>query len=218
MKTHLISLLCLMGLSCTSNPYEKEAWKVAERSEKNSKELTVFLKHYQESGNKEKYAAACFLVSNLPGKHSMSPDQKRTDDIDIVRSDSLIRSLEYSFDLRKNSPFLKFYNSEQFFEYILPHRVADEPLEYGWKWDLKARLNLHTEDIKAAAEEINAQIKLEMSAENYGNLPQSYSSMIKNGYGKCDVWPGRMPMCRKGWTTWLKLMTSAGKRLKPMRN
>lgn len=186
MKIYFISLLCLINFGCVSNPYEKGAWRVVRHSEKNNQELIFFLNHYKELGDKEKYAAACFLVSNLPGKYAMLSDHMLVYDVDIVKSDSLIWSLDYSFALREQSSFLKSYSQEQFLEYILPHRVANEPLEYGWKWDLKKYLNVSSKDIRAAAEEINSQIKLDISPKSYGDLPQSYSSLIKNGYGKCD--------------------------------
>lgn len=186
MKIYFISLLCLINLGCIANPYEEKAWRVAGCSEKNHQELTAFLTHYKESGDEEKYAAACFLVSNLLGKYGMSSEHTMVYDVDIVQSDSLIRSLDNSFALREHSPFLKSYSRELFFEYILPYRVANEPLEYGWKWNFKKSLSVHSKAIKAAAEEINYQIKLDMSPENYGDLPQSYSSLMKNRSGKCD--------------------------------
>lgn len=185
-KIYTVVFLCLICFSCISLSYEKEAWQVVQNVKTNNQELAALLMHYKKTGNKNKYATACLLVSNMPGKFGISARGSRVYDVDIVNSDSLIKSIDYSFKLLEESPFLKAYNWGMFLDYILPYRIADEPLEYGWKWDLKNYLSVSSTDIISAAEEINAQIKLNMSAENYGDLPQSYSSLLKRGYGKCD--------------------------------
>lgn len=170
---------------CTSNNYENRAWETAKSSKTNQIELTSFLEHYKLSGNGEKYEAACFLVSNMPGKHSAG--ENIVYDIDVVKSDSLIYSLEKSFSLKEESSFLKNYSFEQFLEYILPYRIVDEPLEYYWKSDCKRHYSSqNTTDIIEAAKEINSQVKLNLSPANYGDLPKSYTSIVSSGYGKCN--------------------------------
>ena len=176
-------IIALYG--CTSNNYESRAWETAKSSTSNQTELTSFLEHYKLSGDSEKYEAACFLVSNMPGKHSAG--ENIVYDIDVVKSDSLISSLEESFLLKEESSFLKDYSFEQFLEYILPYRIVDEPLEYYWKQDCKRHFrSANMVDIIQAAKDINSQVKLNLSPANNGELPQSYSSLIRNGYGKCD--------------------------------
>ena len=176
-------IIALYG--CTSNNYESRAWETAKSSISNQTELTSFLEHYKLSGNSEKYEAACFLISNMPGKHSAG--ENIVYDIDVVKSDSLISSLEESFLLKEESSFLKDYSFEQFLEYILPYRIVDEPLEYYWKQDCKRHFrSANMVDIIQAAKDINSQVKLNLSPANNGELPQSYSSLIRNGYGKCD--------------------------------
>ena len=179
-------VLALFVCGCTSNRYEDGAWEVAETSATNGEELSRFLEHYKDSGDREKYEAACFLVCNMPGKYSVT-DGKPTYDVDVVKADSLVRSLEASFALRESSPYLKDYSFGQFLEYILPYRVANEPLEYGWKEDCPNRFVPEKGmGIKEAADAVNAQIKLDLSPASYSDLPQSYSSLMKNGFGKCD--------------------------------
>lgn len=176
-------IIALYG--CTSNNYESRAWETAKSSTSNQTELTSFLEHYKLSGDSEKYEAACFLISNMPGKHSAG--ENIVYDIDVVKSDSLISSLEKSFLLKEESSFLKNYSFEQFLEYILPYRIVDEPLEYYWKSDSKRHFNFkNTTDIIEAAKEINSQVKLNLSSESYGDLPKSYTSIVSSGYGKCD--------------------------------
>lgn len=182
----IVGILALCSFtSCTTNDYEKRAWKTVESAINNQPELTRFLEYYKHSDDEEKYEAACFLISNMPGKHSKG--NSIVYDIDVVKADSLISSLEESFLLREESSFLKEYSFEQFLEYILPYRIVDEPLEYYWKQDCKRYFRpANTIDIIQTAKDINSRVKLNLSLANYGELPQSYSSLIRNGYGKCD--------------------------------
>lgn len=81
---------------------------------------------------------------------------------------------------------MKNYTFEQFTEYILPYRVADESLQYYWKWDCSRKFEKHrTNDIQTA-QNINAQIKIELS-EFYKDTLKSYSSIIKTGYGNVMI-------------------------------
>lgn len=134
MQIHnLIFIFMLLFLGCSSNTFERQAWSIVNQAKNNSKELGAFLSHYKESGDKNKYTAACFLISNISNKYSIYPNDSIVYDIDVVKSDSLIKSLDFSFELLTKSPFLRSYSMEQFFEYILPYRIANEPLEYKWK-------------------------------------------------------------------------------------
>ncbi len=48
-------VLALFVCGCTSNRYEDGAWEVAETSATNGEELSRFLEHYKDSGDREKY-------------------------------------------------------------------------------------------------------------------------------------------------------------------
>ena len=179
MKTIYTVFLLLLLLSCTSSS-EKLAWEIANNSQTNKKELTRFLEHYKTNKDKDKYKAACFLIENMPNKYSINGKEQKIYDIDIVKADSLIKSLEHSFFLKEKSPYLKNYTFEQFCEYILPYRVADESLQYYWKWDCSRKFEKQcTNDIIQTAQNINAQIKIELSPEFYKDTLKSYSSIIK---------------------------------------
>ena len=106
MKTIYTVFLLLLLLSCTSSS-EKLAWEIANNSQTNKKELTRFLEHYKTNKDKDKYKAACFLIENMPNKYSINGKEQKIYDIDIVKADSLIKSLEHSFFLKEKSPYLK---------------------------------------------------------------------------------------------------------------
>lgn len=178
--------LCFALLGC-DNPVEEAAWQVVQQTQTNRTELERFLKHYQSAGDKEKYRAACFLVANMPGKYAWTEDgMRKVYDVDVVEADSLIKSLEYSFRLKAESPYLQGYTFRQFCEYVLPYRVAHEPLEYYWKWDCPRHFRTDSTEMMAAARHINAQVKLGMSPDFYGAPQKSYSTLMREGYGKCD--------------------------------
>lgn len=173
--------------SCSSNKYENEAWSIAENSDLNKGELIQFLETYKSNEDRDKYAAACYLIRNLPGKSSITAGNIIVNDIDVVKADSLSASLEYSFRLRENSSYLKEYSFDQFLEYILPYRIAHEPLEYYWKWDCARHFYSSSPDsIREAADHINSLIRLNLSSDFYTDLPKSYTDIIRDKYGKCD--------------------------------
>ncbi len=100
MKTICTAFLLLLLLGCTSSS-EKLAWEIANNSPTNKKELTRFLEHYKTNKDKDKYKAACFLIENMPNKYSINGKEQKICDIDIVKADSLIKSLEHSFFLKE---------------------------------------------------------------------------------------------------------------------
>lgn len=187
MKNILISIIAVfMTLGCSSNEYEEAAWNVVKKFNNNTTELTSFLEYYKTNGDREKYEAACFIIANMPGKYSLIGENQICD-LNVVKSDSLIYSLETSFDIRNSSPFLKQYSFSQFLEYILPYRIFNEPLEYYWKSDCLRHFHSDEKsDIIKAAKEINSQVKIKLSIENYGDDIQSYSEIMSSKYGKCD--------------------------------
>ena len=187
MKNILLSIIAVfMTFGCSSNKYEGTAWEVVKQSNNNAKELTRFLEYYKTNGDRDKYEAACFIVANMPGKYSLIGENQICD-LNVVKSDSLIYSLEKSFDIKNSSPFLKQYSFGQFLEYILPYRIFNEPLEYYWKSDCLRHFHSDEKsDIIKAAKEINSQVKIKLSIENYGDDIQSYSEIMSSKYGKCD--------------------------------
>ena len=107
MKNILLSIIAVfMTFGCSSNKYEGTAWEVVKQSNNNAKELTSFLEYYKTNGDRDKYEAACFIVANMPGKYSLIGENQICD-LNVVKSDSLIYSLEKSFDIKNSSPFLK---------------------------------------------------------------------------------------------------------------
>lgn len=95
----LLIIAAFMTFGCSSNKYEETAWEVVKQSNNNAKELTRFLEYYKTNGDRDKYEAACFIVANMPGKYSLIGENQICD-LNVVKSDSLIYSLETSFDIK----------------------------------------------------------------------------------------------------------------------
>ena len=148
-------------------PYESEALKVIQSNKTNNAELNEFLDYCLHTKNKDKYKAACYLIANMPNKYSLDKNGTRIYDIDIVIADSLIRSLEFSFALLENSPFLKNCAFDTFCEYILPYRVAHEPLTYYWKWDCHKQYEHYTDSASSleTAARINENLFISIHAD-----------------------------------------------------
>lgn len=183
-KIALTSLL----VSCDS--VERRAWKVAESEPDNRVEISDFLNHYKRAGNNEKYQAACFLVANMPNKYSLGEGYpSRVYDLKVVKADSLIRSLDYSFALRDTSEYLRQYSFDDFCEYVLPYRIANEPAEYYWSRDIPRWIRVNqaeNSDIVTQAKRINRRIKVETVPEAWGNPQMGYSATRFGQFGKCD--------------------------------
>ena len=148
--------------------------------------MAKFLYHYKKGSDAEKYKAACFLVENMPNKYYIEPENSNLiKDIDIIVADSLIMSLEYSFKL-KDCEFAANYSFEQFCEYLLPYRVANEPLSYHWKWDCPQFAYLSGQSVSEVVKNINRQIHIDIAPEYYQEPVKRFSTILADKYGKCD--------------------------------
>lgn len=180
-------LIILVSVLSACNNLRSEAWEIAAMSE--NPELSKFLLHYKKGSSKEKYRAACFLISHMPGKYGTADkDGNPIYDIDIVQADSLIWSLEKSFEIRESTPYLDRYSFNDFCKYILPYRVANEPLNYYWKEDCLEWLGLNSskEAIDSVAEEINRNIRIGILPADALSGKKSYTDIKNTGYGKCE--------------------------------
>jgi hypothetical protein len=154
----------------------------------NNPQLVRFLEHYKNAGDKKKYSAACYIVENMQDEYFYDGSGKRVNDVDVVIADSLIMSLEYSFGLLESSPYLSDVPFDDFCKYILPYRVANEPLTYYWKWDCRKRLSdfIYSGDVEADSDIINRNIHLQMHPDNYVLPLKSYGDLLASGFGTCD--------------------------------
>lgn len=122
--------------------------------------------------------AACFILANLSEEEASQ-----------LNSDSLIFSINTSINTWRKVPWKVLYRQTEFLEYVLPYRVANEPLEYFWKWDFPDRLGVNiieSNSLPAIARQINSKVLINLLTDALGNTAQSYSSLILGASGKCD--------------------------------
>lgn len=126
----------------------------------NRAELEKVLSHF--SDDPLRYEAACFLIRNMPGKHSregwqidslkrrklqgrMGDDEmarwkgfdykrdcRMTADLTAISADLLIDNVEKACSIWQARPWHSHYSFGDFCEYVLPYRVGDEPAE-NWR-------------------------------------------------------------------------------------
>lgn len=132
MQIHsLIFVFVLLLLGCSSNPFERQAWDIVNQTKNNSKELGEFLRYYKDLGNKNKYTAACFLISNISNKYSIYSNDSIVYDIDVVKSDSLIKSLDFSFE-----PHLQRRKFLQTFRLMKPNAITKDKQKAVELWPI----------------------------------------------------------------------------------
>ncbi len=126
---------------------------------------------------------------------SMSQDIRRKPDIETIDSATLVNDILAAFHARERWPWAKAIDSVTFRNYVLPYRIGDEPLAYGWregiqkewgkKFDSIAKLP-GMDDIRKAAQEL---VRLMPGCEWTGLLPvgpRIGHQMIYLRYGDCQ--------------------------------
>ena len=110
-------------------------------------------------------------------------------DIELVNSDYLIDNIESAFNIYEITKWKSEINEDLFFNYILPYRVADEPLSpKGWRDSLYASYHSLIDtisDLKRAYYAVFKSLSSEMQVRHVGGMPYLMSvadaSRIKRG-------------------------------------
>ncbi len=215
MKYLFIILICAICLACTKETRLEYALKLAEN---NRIELERVLEYYsQEAKDSLKYKAACFLIENMVyhshvkeeasiaireylaqgksygGEVLGNPDLKRYSDIKYVTSDFLIKNIEHSFKVWKDTPWGKYINFDQFCEDILPYKVGNEPLTlwkenyYGYYQPILDSLLTDDCPLKAAQiiyDAIDAE-KWDFMQDMQLQLQVEANTLLKYRFGNC---------------------------------
>jgi len=120
--------------------------------------------------------------------------QRTRNDATELSSVYLIKHIDFSFDVWKNSPWNKSINFDQFCKYILPYRAVDEPLS-DWDEILYSKYHhiidtLTDKTILNACKAVNKILANDIHYENRwvtGGLgTMSIPEILKNKTGMCD--------------------------------
>ena len=126
-------------------------------------------------------------------KHLKRPRVSKSEvvyrDVDCILADSLIASIDHSFEIWSEKPWAAEYSPLQFYRFVLPYRIRREPLEYYWKQDLYNRFaaQLRPEDtLLEQVAKLNALAPFDFNTVFMKTGLQSYSSMKQTRRGRCD--------------------------------
>lgn len=117
-----------------------------------------------------------------------------SNDAKELSSSYLIKHIDFSFDVWKNSPWGECVNFDQFCRYILPYRVVDEPIS-DWTELLYSKYHhiidtLSNKTILNACKAVNKVLAKDIQYENRwvtGGLgTMSIPEILKNKTGMCD--------------------------------
>lgn len=100
------------------------------------------------------YLQAQAALKSLKTKYNLYEALEQIPDLKVVKSSFLINNIEYAFSA-KNSDLIRFLKFEDFCEYVLPYRVATEPVT-DWRGAYQKRfsflsVNTATKDSKTLA-------------------------------------------------------------------
>jgi len=178
-KTALFLLPALLAgicFACSENNTRRAEQSIAKYSGINSDLAKILERH--AGGDKDHYRAACFILANLT-----------EEDARILDADSVIASIDCALEVWRKTPWASAYRFDTFLEYVLPLRVASEPLEYFWRWDAASRFGrgVSPEDsLHVAVQKVNNTIAFTTYPELFKNKVQKYSVSATSLTGKCD--------------------------------
>ena len=112
-------------------------------------------------------------------------------DIDFVIVDSLTEHFDNAYSVWETTPWRSLYSKELFEKYVLPYRIADEPLEYGWRKDAYERNSHYLESCKdsgiiAACTYIYNNLDYQTNNLFWGEPLQPYSVNVHYRRGTCS--------------------------------
>jgi len=146
-----------------------------ENAGENAPELERFLSLYEP--DTEKSEAATFLVANLPPADAAS-----------LSSDELQEHVEYAFLARETMPWGKDVPWNIFLQYVLPHRVSQEPAQRHGKRFFKelSPFVSNATGIRETALKINAWCFERSGFKTSSRWDQGPLTTISRGMGRCE--------------------------------
>lgn len=180
----IVMWLCtiLLFFSCQTN-VKRAHGLVVEKSDSNP-ELSKLLDIARQVDSLRD--CILYILANIENK-SFQYDGIYHNDYAHINADSVVYSIQSSLVCWNTNKCSGQYDREIFLKYIMPYRVACEPLEYYWKKDCYDRFKpyYNQESILESAKAINSQIVFKVLTSEYGNPIQGYSSAKFRQEGHC---------------------------------
>jgi len=82
------------------------------------------------------------IVDSLSEKYLKRNNRHRKSvkDVEVIDSAFLVSDIEAAFFARRRWPWAASIDIETYIKYVVPYRIADEPLKYGWRHELQSKL------------------------------------------------------------------------------
>jgi len=162
-------------------------------NERLERQLHVMDSVYAASTNTTKAADQTIIDQNSKSRPS-GAGPRVVPDRDMLSPDSLRRTIDEALATWNRAPWHDKYTFAQFLEYVLPYRVADEPLEYYWREDCRARYykglapsdGALSADVLKLAAAVNDRIDFRVTQALSGAGLQGYTFGKRSNTGKCD--------------------------------
>lgn len=145
-KALIFRLIILLFLITGSGNKQQTQQFGSDRKSANAKNLKKVVSYFRQIGDTLGVRAAQFLIVNIDSLGSVDTKTGRSVyDISQMTDGYLINSIKNSLDVSRNDLINKEISEQHFFEYILPHRLANEPLT-NWKSACRMRYrDLHVQ-------------------------------------------------------------------------
>lgn len=148
--------------------------EVLDHSGPNRSELESFLDAYADQP--EKLAAARFLATNLPPADRVS-----------LSAEMLKENLDYAFLARESFPWARRLPWDIFLQYVLPHRLSQEPAE-SVRAELFKELapKVAGKDERFALETVNAWLVGQLGFRTTERWDLGPKELMRRGFGRCE--------------------------------
>ncbi len=120
---------------------------------------------------------AVFLVSNMP-----------VEDLTVVTEEMFLDNLRIAYEVRSSFPWASSYSDDDFFHYVLPMRVSQEPLE-NWRGYFYEQLRPRVEGLTTLSEvvlEVNRWCGENVRFQQTQRRDQGPFETLASGYGRCE--------------------------------
>ena len=120
---------------------------------------------------------AAFLVANMP-----------VVDLAVMDYDTFMNNIRLAYEAREIFPYAKAISKEDFFHYVLPYRVSQEPVE-DWRpffFEKAKEIAGNMETIEEAAVAINKWADEVVGYKPTQRRDQGPFETLKSGYGRCE--------------------------------
>ena len=145
--TTRLSFFCVVLLCWSCNSDLEKSLKLAGE---NRPELEKVMAHFEDDADPLKHEAAELHIENM-GSHCYSPDSGMSKmdmvfDAKVMKADYLIKVITDACDAWNRSSWRNDYDKSIFFEYVLPYRLAQEPIS-DWREMLRQEYPLLKNDV-----------------------------------------------------------------------